>query len=1345
MKNICKKIFIIIIILGIIVSYIPVTNYKALAVNETETDSKETEQDNSKAEIQFGNKKIKEYFTQNCDFNGDKIITETDMLQVTEVVLNELSPEEIDFSGLEYAKNLKILKITNPGIKIANQKNIEIFKKLTKLEELSLCLDYEHIEEISSMLSNLTSLKKLDIWHADFRNVDFSKLNKLEELNIGDVKINNIEQISCLKNLKSLHIYSSYGISDFEKLPVDNLTSLILVNNENIKSLDLTQNSNKLTELDLQNCKVEDLKFIEKNTNLINLNLNNNNVKDISAISNLTNLQSLCLSGNKIENISALESLTKLMNAYLDNNYIKDISPIGQLKELKCLDITKNPINIKSSTFTETTEKLKNYGCNIRVDEEDNSEVVKFKDKKLKQKIIEEGYDANKDNEITINEMKQIYNLQISDYNNLITDISELKYATNLSSLSINLDCTDISVIENLTNLTSLSIANNGKNKINDIKEISNLTELRDLSLYETNISNIVSLKNLTKLERLSIVSNLSEKNDNGVKDISILSNLKELEYLSIRGNSVVDITPIKDLENLRSIDFYNNKIENISSMQEWKSIRNITNISLGKNNIKDISTLQQIMKKAESITDFSLYDNNFEDISVIKELKKLNNFSYLRFGSLEYNIDIGKIEKDSIQEIELPKTINQVEEIYNDLIWKTGGYDIDDLGEDKEIKLSGNKYKLENTSHFGKQQITIYKYGIEKDNNYSTNKITSININIYFEIEAEGDKNKEITFKDENLNKVLMNKYDIDNDKKITEYDIANLIRLEANESQIKDLTGIEQAINLRRVELAKNQIKDISPLMKLENLTAAELYDNDITDITCLKNRKFKHVYNIGFDCNYIDFGNNSENTKTYLSEWQKEVKEYGPNSYYKEGKELLCNFASRQKYGRPEDKNKIVNMDNKIKQAIIEQLKADTNNDGQLTREEMYNAEYYDTTNNKNKKLDLSNLGLTDLSGLEYLTNIRCIDISNNQISNLEPIEHLLAIEELNASNNNIDNIDNLPYYRINWCTNYNFSNNKISDISCLKNWIGCDCSTCVGWRAGGDPNFRIIEFDFSNNEIKDITAVKDIRCLKYMNLRNNKITDISSLKYYNFELNPGSEEDELHEDLNAFKGINLKENDIDIEQENNKLAIETFKNKGVSLKIDGKKEKIDIVDENTNIQISTTGEETAKVHVETIEKDSEAYKEASKKLENYEILYSADISIVDGEYEGKIVVTIPLSEEFNEKYVKILHQKDDGQTEEFIKKVKDSSVSVEVTDLSPFYVAYDENKQEYKKGDVNGDGKINIKDWNRLYKYINGTSDLTSYELICADVNEDGKVNIKDWNRLYKHINGTNPLF
>lgn len=61
-----------------------------------------------------------------------------------------------------------------------------------------------------------------------------------------------------------------------------------------------------------------------------------------------------------------------------------------------------------------------------------------------------------------------------------------------------------------------------------------------------------------------------------------------------------------------------------------------------------------------------------------------------------------------------------------------------------------------------------------------------------------------------------------------------------------------------------------------------------------------------------------------------------------------------------------------------------------------------------------------------------------------------------------------------------------------------------------------------------------------------------------------------------------------------------------------------------------------------------------------------------------------------------------------------------------------------------GDVNEDGKVNMKDWNRMYEHLNEVSELPVYVLHCADVNCDGKVNMKDWNRLYEHLSETNPL-
>ena len=63
----------------------------------------------------------------------------------------------------------------------------------------------------------------------------------------------------------------------------------------------------------------------------------------------------------------------------------------------------------------------------------------------------------------------------------------------------------------------------------------------------------------------------------------------------------------------------------------------------------------------------------------------------------------------------------------------------------------------------------------------------------------------------------------------------------------------------------------------------------------------------------------------------------------------------------------------------------------------------------------------------------------------------------------------------------------------------------------------------------------------------------------------------------------------------------------------------------------------------------------------------------------------------------------------------------------------------------KGDINGDGKVNMKDWGAVYAHVNETKLLTGYELKCAEVTGDGKVTMKDWNRIYAHVNETNPLW
>ena len=46
---------------------------------------------------------------------------------------------------------------------------------------------------------------------------------------------------------------------------------------------------------------------------------------------------------------------------------------------------------------------------------------------------------------------------------------------------------------------------------------------------------------------------------------------------------------------------------------------------------------------------------------------------------------------------------------------------------------------------------------------------------------------------------------------------------------------------------------------------------------------------------------------------------------------------------------------------------------------------------------------------------------------------------------------------------------------------------------------------------------------------------------------------------------------------------------------------------------------------------------------------------------------------------------------------------------------------------------------------MYDHITEKNKLTDEEIKYGDINGDGKVNLKDWNRIYDHITEVNPLY
>ena len=88
----------------------------------------------------------------------------------------------------------------------------------------------------------------------------------------------------------------------------------------------------------------------------------------------------------------------------------------------------------------------------------------------------------------------------------------------------------------------------------------------------------------------------------------------------------------------------------------------------------------------------------------------------------------------------------------------------------------------------------------------------------------------------DANLRQAVREALELPDDTPLTQLIMNQLTELNAADSQIIDLTGLEHAMNLTWLNLGVNEIRDISPLAGLIHLEALWIYVNPLSDITPL-----------------------------------------------------------------------------------------------------------------------------------------------------------------------------------------------------------------------------------------------------------------------------------------------------------------------------------------------------------------------------------------------------------------------------------------------------------------------------------------------------------------------------
>lgn len=198
---------------------------------------------------------------------------------------------------------------------------------------------------------------------------------------------------------------------------------------------------------------------------------------------------------------------------------------------------------------------------------------------------------------------------------------------------------------------------------------------------------------------------------------------------------------------------------------------------------------------------------------------------------------------------------------------------------------------------------------------------------------------------------------------------DLVSLTRLDAANTEITDLTGLEYAVNLTILNLSTNDITDITPVQGLNSLTYLNLFSNDVQSLEPIKDLTNLTALNLGNNRNISDksiIGNLTNLTTLILINTQT-----SDIAFLKDLTELTSLNISQ---------NTITNITPLKNMEKLKALYAFGNNIQDISSlEPLKNI----------MELNLNNNNIRDIAALERHTSLNSLQLSDNQIIDLSPI--------------------------------------------------------------------------------------------------------------------------------------------------------------------------------------------------------------------------------------------------------------------------------------------------------------------------------------------------------------------
>ena len=297
-----------------------------------------------------------------------------------------------------------------------------------------------------------------------------------------------------------------------------------------------------------------------------------------------------------------------------------------------------------------------------------------------------------------------------------------------------------------------------------------------------------------------------------------------------------------------------------------------------------------------------------------------------------------------------------------------------------------------------------------------------------------------------------------------ITKSEMETLGRLNAQDVGISDLTGLEFATNLNSLYLWNNRITDLSPLAGLTNLNSLYLYNNSITDVSPLAG-----LTNLTF----LSIKGNPLSASS-INEHIPALQARGVTVQFDPPPTVI------------DDPTPVTIPDATLRAVIAATLGKASG--ATITKSEM------ETLGRLNAAA-----GISDLTGLEFATNLTNLRLSNNRITNLSPLSGLTKLTNLDLWNNQITDLS--PLADLTNLTRLVLDNNRITDLSTLADLTNlnslelnnnqiADLSPLSGLT-------KLTRLVLDNNQITDLSTLADLTNLNSLELNNNQIADLSPL--------------------------------------------------------------------------------------------------------------------------------------------------------------------------------------------------------------------------------------------------------